>query len=153
MTTLERLTLIVLLILIAAVPAGLSAAENEKAIAGRHRIEIGFGLLSDVETEDYVVPASTSTNVSVDGPAFSLGYAYWPSEQWSLGLKMVVLGVDASHHVSAGQVTNETSTVVPFLFSVGFQPRALAPSPGVRPFITAGIGSFHRCARGQTGLV
>jgi hypothetical protein len=111
-------------------------------MAGRHRIEIGFGLLSDIDTDNYVAPGATVSNVSVDGPAFNLGYAYWPTEEFSLGVSMVVLGVDATQSITAGQVVNETSTVVPFLFSVGYQPKFLAPGPAARPFLTAGIGSF-----------
>ena len=133
---------VVLLALLVFCVMGLQARMPEKNMAGRHRIEMGFGLLSDIDTDNYVATGTTVSNVSIDGPAFSLGYGYWPAEEWSLGVKFVVLGVDANREVTMGQVVEETSTVVPFLFSVGYQPRALAPSPGVRPFLTAGIGSF-----------
>ena len=143
MTAFRRVTGLMLLFALSfASVTGLRAGMNGKNIGGRHRIEMGFGLLTNIKTDNTVLPGVTSTDVSIDGPAFSLGYGYWPAEEWSISLRMVVLGVDAGHHVTVGSVTTEASTVVPFLFAVGFQPRALAPSPGIRPFFTVGIGPF-----------
>lgn len=119
------------------------AADAEKAVkplVGRHRIELGFGLLSDVENDIGVLPGVVTNDVSVDGAAFNLGYTYWPRENWNFSFKLAVLGANVNQNYAVGLMSTETSSVVPLIFSVGYQPAKLAISEGIRPFFTLGVG-------------
>ena len=128
---------------------GQSAITSQDApilLKGRHGITIHAGFLNQATTEASVAGGSVDSEFRTTGFLGSLSYAYWVGSEWSIGLSVGLIGAEAGTSIEAGTVTSEAAAVVPFLFTVGYHPAALALSRSLRPYGSMAVGPYRGSA-------
>jgi Outer membrane protein beta-barrel domain len=138
----------VLLLLMAAAPS--AAAQSPARIRGTHTLELAFGLLTGARASTEVAVGGGQTlRSSASGTLVSLGYGYRVGEDWSLQTSVGVAQADATVSAGGAATSVETAVVIPVLFGVKYQPRALMVGTGFSPYVSAGLGPYV----GQTSSV
>ncbi len=117
--------------------AGQSVSNSRQ---GRHNIQLNVGLLSSYGVETEVSTRAVGTNVGGDGFLGSIGYSYWFQEDLAFGVSVGSVASDVRTSISGSGVTAETSSVVPILIGVKYQPLAMRLSESVRPHLFAAVG-------------
>ncbi len=123
------------------------------SLRGRHAIELGIGLLSEVSASHQVSAGSVTTKSESNGLIGSCAYTYWLENNVGISFRVGVLDVDATTAVDGSETFVEASTVVPMLFGVKYQPFGCAIGEVMRPYVSAFIGPYIGTAAGvRTGV-
>jgi outer membrane protein W len=108
----------------------------------RHQIELKLGMWNQLENKSEVNIGTVSTTLASDGLLVGLSYGYWLKENLALNLGVEVMAVKFSNEVSVGQVSTETSEVVPILMGLKYYFANPASDESVRPFGKLSVGPF-----------
>jgi hypothetical protein len=144
------LTVCLLLLSVSIVAPTLMFAEVTEAVnqlppnslAGKHTIELGIGLLSEIRASTEVSTGNTITESDANGLIGSIAYTRWLEDDVGIHITSGVLDVDAATAVNGSETFVEASTVVPLLFGVKYQPFGRAIGDAMRPYISASAGPY-----------
>jgi outer membrane protein W len=123
-----------------------TATSPEKALRGKHRVELGIGLLSGVSSSTEVSAGGVTTRSDADGLVGSIAYTYYFSHDFGINVSVGLLGADATTSVSGSEVIVESASVVPLLFGVKYQPSKLTLGNVLRPYASASVGPYFGSA-------
>jgi hypothetical protein len=137
-------------------PSGEAASLNQpsaKSLRGKHRIELGVGLMTELSASNQVSIGGVTTRSDATGIGGSLAYTHWLRDAWAINLHVGVVNADASISVSGLATSIESATVIPLLFGVRYQPIGLTNDDTFRPYVAASVGPFFGSVSGvQTVL-
>lgn len=110
--------------------------------AGRHGIELGFGLLDHTAATVTAGTGGTTTTTSGGGIGGSLTYTYWLADDLGLSAHVGVVSVDATVSAAGGESDVRSASVIPVMFGVKYQPFRFRGADRVRPYLAAAVGPF-----------
>ncbi|MDH3216239.1 MAG: porin family protein [Candidatus Krumholzibacteria bacterium] len=120
--------------------------EKPRSLRGKHRIELGIGLLSAVRTASEVEVGGITTSSDVQGVIWKIAYAYHVENDVAVGLSLGGLSFEATTSVSGSGVLTESASVVHLLFGVKYQPSRFALGDAARPYVSASVGPYFGSA-------
>jgi hypothetical protein len=138
----------------------LSIAEEKELISqfasnswqGKHNIQLSIGLLSNYGVESETSISGTTNNVGSSGFLASIAYSYWAQEGLAFSVSVGVIGSEVNNSISGSRVSVQTSSVVPVLFGIKYQPFAMNLSESMKPYFFASIGPcFGSATYSRTG--
>lgn len=112
------------------------------SLRGKHAIELGIGLLSEVRSSTAVSAGNMTTESDANGLIGSIIYTYWLEDNVGIHITTGVLDVDATTAVDGSETFVEASTVVPMLFGVKYQPFGHPIGDTMRPYLSASVGPY-----------
>lgn len=107
---------------------------------GKHNFQLSIGLLSDHGVENEISASRVVNTAGGDGFLGSIAYSYWTGDNLAIRVNVSVLGSEVNNSISGYRVWSETSSVVPILFGIEYQPSMLVINKGMRPYLFASIG-------------
>lgn len=116
--------------------------DSRPTLRGKHRIEIGLGLLTELSTTAEVFASDVTTSSDSDGLVGSLSYTHYAYDDVALGVCVGVLDAQATTTVQGGRSHVVSAAVVPVLFGVKVQPSSLALGTVVRPYASVALGPY-----------
>jgi outer membrane protein W len=137
--------LIVLPVSASAQPAT-DAEKPKRSLRGKHRIELGIGLLTELRNATEITIAGVTTQSNASGALGFISYTYYFDNSFGFTIGAGVLDADATTSVSGTGAAVESASVVPLLFGVKFQPEKLAAGNALRPYASAAIGPYFGSA-------
>ena len=111
-------------------------------LAGRHRIELGIGLMSRIYSTTKVWDDHTTTRSEANGLLGSISYSYWLEDHVSVHVSTGVMDVDAYATEYGSDTHVEASTVSPLLFGVKYQLSRYPIGAAMRPYVSAAVGPY-----------
>jgi len=132
--------------------ASLTVTAQEIALKGRSAIELSIGLWGGVEASNAVSATGIQSEAKTNGFIGGLGYSYWLREYLSLTVTAGLLSAEASSTVSAFNVTEQSSAVIPLLLGIRFYIPNPEPGENIRPFLSAAIGTYFGAEAKNTVL-
>jgi len=132
------------LLLTLAAPAVVRAQASDTAgdLAGRTSLLLGVGLTGT----NTASVASAGASARAGGEVGSISLTHWAQPDVAVGVSASVVRASASTD-SRG---SRTGAITSLLFDVAYSPRALALSPSLRPFLSAGAGPYWQSAATAT---
>lgn len=109
---------------------------------GRHHIQLSIGLLTAYGVESEISNQGLVNIVGGDGFIGSIAYRYWVKHDLAIGVTVGFLGSEINTSISGSEVAVETSSVVPALFGIKYQPATMRLSEDVRPYLLASVGPW-----------
>jgi len=110
--------------------------------AGRHGLEIDGNLLGTSEAGMHASMSGADVSSHASGRGMSLTYSRWLDERAALQFSVGTISADANVGVPGARVEIESAVVVPLLIGLKYQPFQFEPSDGVRPFVSAAVGTY-----------
>jgi hypothetical protein len=112
------------------------------SLAGKHRIEIGVGLLSKIYSTTTLSDGYTTTRSEADGLLGSISYSHWLEDHVSIQITTGIMDVDAHTTEHGSETFVEASTVTPLLFGVKYQLSRQPVGAAMRPYVSAAVGPY-----------
>ncbi len=134
-TTIRTFSMVLLFI-----TTGSVLTAQDLSFKGRSAIELGLGLWGGAKASNTVATTGIQAEAKTSGFAGGLSYSYWLREQLSLTATVSLLTAQASSTISAFNVTQQASAVIPLLLGIRFY--VPEPSDNVRPFLSAAVGTY-----------
>lgn len=117
---------------------------RSRSFRGSHVIHVNIGLLSDYGVEGTIATGRISSTTGIDGIIGSVNYDYWVQEELAVGVGIGVVGSEMNTSVNGLRVSLETSSVVPVLFGITYQPTVMNLGENVKAHIFASAGPCIR---------
>ena len=141
---------LLLILPLSAAAQNLSLTEQTPAIghpayntlAGKHRIELGVGLLSKISSSTEISYGNSTTKSEANGLLGSISYSYWLEDHVSVHITTGVMDVDATTAAHGLDTYVEASTVTPLLFGVKYQLSRQPIGNAMRPYVSAAVGPY-----------
>ncbi len=110
-------------------------------LTGRHAITLSMGYLANSKGPSRIAVGGSTLELSTRAAGW-IGYSYWFAEPWAV--RVETGGMTATVNIASGfgGFSTETSTVVPLLLGIRYQPLLSQASGGVRPFVAALAGPY-----------
>ena len=112
------------------------------SLKGRSAIELNLGLWGGAKSSNTVAATGIQSEAKTSGFAGGLGYSSWLREQLSLTVTVSLLTAQASSTISAFNVTQQASTVIPLLLGIRYYIPDPESGANVRPFLSAAVGTY-----------
>jgi outer membrane protein W len=126
------------------------AMSQDLFLKGRSAVELNLGLWGGAKASQTIGSSGFQSEAGTSGFAGSFGYSYWLKENLSLTLTAGVQSVQTSTTVSAAQINQNVSSVVPLL--LGLRLYVAEPGDNIRPFLSAGVGTYIGSEEASTAL-
>jgi outer membrane protein W len=118
----------------------------KRTLQGKHRVELGVGLLGGLSSSNEVSVDGVSTISDADGLVGSIAYTYYFNRDFGFTVSAGLLSANATTSVSGSGATVESASVVLMLFGVKYQPPKLSLNNVLRPYASASIGPYFGSA-------
>jgi outer membrane protein W len=115
---------------------------QDLSLKGRSAIELSLGLWGGTKASNTAAATGIQSEAKTSGFAGGLGYSYWLREHLSLTVTVGLLSAQASSTISAFNVTQQASAVIPLLFGIRYYVPDPEPGDNVRPFLSAAVGTY-----------
>jgi len=118
------------------------AIAQEYSLKGKSALEINFGLWGGAKTSNTATIMGIRSEATTSGFMGSILYTRWIQEQFSVTISAGFLAGEGSSTVRFLDAGQHASTVVPILIGVNYYFFDPSPDDGVRPFVSAAIGTY-----------
>jgi hypothetical protein len=121
---------------------GSDPGEAPFPLRGRHGISLCAGILNRITVQSEVVNGGVTSEARDSGVLASLSYAYWVTQEWSVGLSAGFIDAGTRSSVTPGEVTSGSAAVTSLLFGAAYYPMAFAITPSLRPYGSVAVGPY-----------